>query len=335
MENEPRQNATPGKVFVTGASGFIGRALCDRYRALHTEVAGVDLHADPERGVVAGDLTRPDSWRQAMEGAELVIHTAAVVSNTATMDAAWPVNVRATADLLALCADVGVRQFIHLSSVAAYGFDFTETACESDPLRPMANSYVDTKIAAEHAVLACHATGGLECTIIRPTDVYGPGSRPWLMLPLEMMKVNRFLLPAHGRGIFSPVYIDDLVDGIVLAGSRPEASGQIFNLGDGSTPTCEEFFGYHARMLGHSGVRSTGTGVARLLAQSAGYLARLLGHQSELGRGTMDMLSRKAGYSIQKARDLLGYEPQVDLEEGMRRSREWALAEGIIHATVA
>jgi nucleoside-diphosphate-sugar epimerase len=335
VNREQGRQTIPGNVFVTGANGFIGRALVERYRALGAGVAGIDLHEDRARGVVSGDLSRPGKWQAALEGAELVIHTAALVSNTATMSAAWPVNVKATAGLLRLCADLGARRFIHLSSVAAYGFDFTDTACESDPLRPMGNSYVDTKIAAEHAVLACHAGGAVECTIIRPTDVYGPGSRPWVILPLEMMKVNRFLLPAHGRGIFSPVYIDDLVDGIVLAGSRPEASGQIFNIGDGSTPTCEEFFGYHARMLGARDVRCVGTGTARLLAQSAGYVARFLGHQTELGRGTMDMLSRKAGYSIQKARDMLGYEPRVNLEEGMRRTREWAVTHGIVPDAVA
>jgi nucleoside-diphosphate-sugar epimerase len=128
------------------------------------------------------------------------------------------------------------------------------------------------------------------------------------------------------------VYIDDLVEGIVLAGGRPEARGQIFNIGDGTTPTCEAFFGHHARMLGKSAVRSSGSGVARALAQSAGAVARLLGQQSELGRGTVDMLSRKAGYSIEKARDILGYEPRVDLEEGMRRTRAWALAQGMVPA---
>jgi nucleoside-diphosphate-sugar epimerase len=219
--------------------------------------------------------------------------------------------------------------------VAAYGFDFTATARESDPLRPMGNTYVDTKIAAEHSVLACHASGTLDCTVIRPTDVYGPGSRPWVVLPLEMMKAGRFLLPAHGQGIFSPVYVDDLVEGIVLAGSRPEARGQIFNLGDGSTPTCAEFFGYHAHMLGLDRVRSMGTDTARLLAQAAGSATRLLGGDSELGRGTMDMLSRRAGYSIDKARQVLGYTPCIDLEEGMRRTRKWAVARGIVPAVVA
>lgn len=322
--------STPTKVFVTGANGFIGRALVERYRSLGAEVSGVDFHADADRRIVAGDITQPEAWLEALRGSELVIHTAAVVSNTASMDLAWRVNTKATADLLAACAPAGVDHFIQLSSVAAYGFDFTTTARETDPLRPMGNTYVDSKIAAEHSVLACHASGALDCTVIRPTDVYGPGSRPWVILPLEALKAGRFLLPAHGRGIFSPVYIDDLVDGIVLAGNTAAARGQIFNIGDGSTPTCAEFFSHHAQMLGLSGVRCTDTRIARLFVQAAGSVIRLLGRESELGGGTVDMLSRRAGYAIDKAREMLGYEPRVELGEGMHRTRLWAIEQGIV-----
>ena len=319
------------KVLITGANGFIGRALSDRYRTQGAEVVGIDLSADPERGVIAGDLSRPGPWVEALAGVELVIHTAAIVSNTATMDLAWRVNVKATADLLAACAGAGVRRFVHLSSIAAFGFDFEEDVDETRPLRPMGNTYVDTKIASEHAVLACHGSGAMDCTIVRPGDVYGPGSRPWVILPLEMLAQGRFLLPAHGEGVFSPVYIDDLVYGILLAASAPEGRGQIFTIsGDGGV-SCKEFFGYHARMLGREGkLPAVSTRTALVIAETARRVYGLMGKPTELGRGTIDMLSRRAGYSIDKARRLLGYEPHVPLEEGMRRTAAWADAEGLV-----
>jgi len=335
MNTSNGNSRVPSKVFITGANGFIGRALARRYRDLGAEVGGVDFTADPEWGVVAGNLTQPETWCSALSGVETIIHAAAVVSNTATMDEAWAVNVKATADLLAHCVEAGVSHFVQLSSAAAYGFDFDTTAREDDPLRPMGNTYVDTKIASEHIVLASQAHGAIDCTIIRPTDVYGPGSRPWVVLPLEMMRSGKFLLPAHGEGIFSPVYIDDLVEGVMLATTRAEARGEIFNIGGGVAPTCNEFFGYHARMLGSAGPRSLATGTARLLAQSVGSVTRLFGGDSELGRGTVDMLSRKAGYSIDKAGQLLGFSPAVDLEAGMARTRAWALEQELIPAAVA
>lgn len=322
---------TPSRVFITGASGFIGRALARYYRELGADVCGIDFKADPEWGVVAGDLARTEDWCEQLQGVDLVIHTAAVVSNTATMDLAWRVNVKGTVDLLNACVDAGVKRFLQLSSVAAYGFDCPQEVSEDQPLRPMGNTYVDTKIASEHAVLACHAGGRMDCTIVRPTDVYGPGSRPWVVLPLEMIGKGRFVLPAQGQGMFSPVYVDDLVAGIALAAGREEGRGQIYNIGGGAPVSCEEFFGYHARMLNAGKtLRKIGTGTAIVMAETARHLARLTGTQTELGRGTIDMLSRSAGYSIDKARSQLGYEPEVDLEEGMRRTREWASHEGLL-----
>ena len=327
-------SANAGSVFITGANGFIGRSLAARYRACGWRVSGIDFAAQPDWGVIAADLTQPDTWLGALVGVDLVIHAAAIVSNTATLEKAWQVNVKATAELLAHSAAAGVRRLVYLSSVAAYGFDFQQTAHEDDPLCPMGNTYVDTKIAAEHCVLASHARGDIDCTIIRPTDVYGPGSRPWVILPLEMLKTGKFLLPAHGRGLFSPVYVDDLVEGILLASTRAEGRGQIFNIGAGTAPTCAEFFGHHARMLGQTSLRSVSTTTARMLAGTVGTLTRYFGGETELGRGTIDMLSRKAGYSIEKAGRLLDYQPAVDLDEGMRRTRDWALQAGLVSGVI-
>lgn len=325
----------PSRVFITGANGFIGRSLARYCREQGAEVCGIDFTADPDWEVIAADLNRPEQWQAMLPGVELVFHTAAVVSNTAPLDLAWRVNVKGTRDLLDACAEAGVARFVHLSSVAAYGFDFSETVAEDYPLRPMGNTYVDTKIASEHAVLACHAGGRMACTIVRPGDVYGPGSRPWVILPLEMMRAGKFLLPAHGQGLFSPVYIDDLVAGTVLAAIRSEGSGQVFNISGGIEPTCAAFFSHHARMLGSGPPRTLGTAPARVLARLAGALTRLSGGSSELGSGAVDMLSRKAGYSIEKAGRLLGYEPRVGLEEGMRRTEHWAVETGLISSTVA
>jgi nucleoside-diphosphate-sugar epimerase len=321
----------PSRVFITGASGFIGRALARYYREQGADVCGIDFKADPEWGVIAGDLARTADWSDQLQGVDLVIHTAAVVSNTATMDLAWRVNVKGTVDLLNACAEAGVKRFLQLSSVAAYGFDFPQDVTEEHPLRPMGNTYVDTKIASEHAVLAFHTSGRLDCTIVRPGDVYGPGSRPWVVLPLEMIGKGRFLLPAHGQGLFSPVYIDDLIEGIALAAGRDEGRGQIYNISGESAVTCEEFFGYHARMLGiGKSLRKVGTRAAIAIAEAGRHLAQLVGSQTELGRGAIDMLSRTAGYSIEKAHNQLGYEPRVGLEEGMRRTEEWVRAEGLV-----
>ena len=331
MEQNDDKVKTPRRVFITGANGFIGRRLARRYRDLGAELCGIDFKADPEWGVVVGDLARPDDWKDQLQGVDLVVHTADIVSNTASMDLAWRVNAKGTADLLAACVAAGVERFLHLSSVAAYGFDFPDGVTESHPLRPMGNTYVDTKIASEHATLACHGTGHMDCTIVRPGDVYGPGSRPWVVLPLEMIRDGKFLLPANGKGIFSPVYIDDLIEGIVRAAGMEASKGQIYNIGGAEGVSCETYFSYLARMLGQTKpLRSMGTRAAMLLVETARRAIQAFGGQTELGRGTMDMLSRTGGYSIEKAARELDYRPAVNLTEGMERTREWAASENLL-----
>lgn len=319
----------PKKVFITGANGFLGQALVQRYKQSGVEVGGLDISADPENNIIAGDLTRDGAWQQAMQGSDVVIHSAALVSNTAPYQKCWEVNVAGTRKVLETTATVGVSRFVQISSVAAFGFDYADGVDETAPLQPEGHPYVDTKIASEHVVLAAHGAGEIDASIVRPGDVYGPECRPWVIQSMEMIKAGKMLLPANGKGVFTPVYIDDIVDGIVLAASKVEASGQIFTMDGGEQVACEDYFGYLYRFLGkNEKPRSVGTGTAIFIAEAVGRFERLLGKPSELGKNTVGMLARKGGYSIDKARRLLGYDPRVTLEEGMQRVKQWLVAEG-------
>lgn len=217
--------------FITGANGFIGRALSSHLRERGDVVTGVDLTSDPAHEVFAGDLTEPNAWVGRIPAGAIVVHTAALVSNLPTLAEAWRVNTLGTRRVLDAAVAAGASRFVHVSSVRAFSdLGFPDGVTEAHPLRPDGNPYVDTRIAAEQAVLQAHAAGEIACTIVRPGDVYGPGSRPWTILPVEMIRANRCLLPAMGRGIFSPVYVDDLVAGIALAAQQPAGVGQVFTL---------------------------------------------------------------------------------------------------------
>jgi len=215
---------TASRVFITGASGFIGAALAERFVALGAEVRGVDVRADPSRSIVAGDIVQAGDWQAHAAGCDLVIHAAAIVSMRGNdPGAVWQTNALGTRHVLDAARRAEVARVVHLSSVTVFGFAFPDGVDESYPTQPNGVPYVDTKIASEALVLRAHAAGETVGTIVRPGDVYGPRSRPWTVLPVEELVRRRFILPALGRGIFSPVYIDDLVDGIVAAAGAPAA----------------------------------------------------------------------------------------------------------------
>jgi nucleoside-diphosphate-sugar epimerase len=143
-------------------------------------------------------------------------------------------------------------------------------------------------------------------TVIRPGDVYGPGSQPWVVRPLEMMRRGLFVLPAPGDGLITPIYVDDLVDAIVRALREPRAAGRAYTVWDGQAVTAREFFGHHARSLGRGEVRVLPAPLLRLAARAIG-----------AGPAAVTFMSRRAVFPNTRAREELGWEPRFSLERGM------------------
>jgi nucleoside-diphosphate-sugar epimerase len=320
----------PERVLITGASGFIGRRLADRYREMGSEVRGVDVQADPDHGVVAGDVTQPGPWEEQAEGCDIVIHTAAVLGFGGRHERYWKVNALGTGNVLAAATRGKVGRFVHLSSIVVFGNDFPDGVDESHPVRTTGSPYTDTKIAAEQAVLAAHAANDLTCTVVRPGDVYGPASIPWAVKIAEAVRSRPVVLPDGGRGILSPVYVDNLVDGVVLAASSPDAEGEVFTLTDGVGIENRKYFGRFCEWLGKPPPRSAPPALLKAATWPLEKAAELRGGESDLNPNTVAYLCRRGTYSIEKAREVLGYEPRVGLEEGMERMREWLEAEGFL-----
>ena len=291
---------------------------------------GVDLVASDADHVVAGSTLDPAPWASQLAGVDVVVHTAALVSNAAPLDKAWEVNVLGTQRVLRSAVAAGVPRFVHISSIAAYGFDFPDGVDESDPVRVSGYSYVDTKVNSEHVVLAADAAGDIAATIIRPGDVWGPASKPWTIIPLEMIGKGQLILPAHGSGTFSPIYIDNLIDAMVLAIASQDAIGQIFNLTDGYGISCADYFGRLARMAGGK-LRTLPTPAALLLTRvlgaigNAGWACPASSPRAPSKCSTaVEPIPSKSGATV------LGYEPRVSFDDGMARVEQWARTEGLI-----
>lgn len=306
----------PNKVVVTGGTGLVGKEILRAYRRRGIEAVGVARNANRSLGVESGDVCEASSWGHLLDGCSIVYHCAAVVSLVEKRDVAWTVNVKGTQRLINEAVRRDVKRFVYVSSVAAMGFESDDGADETWPLMPNGNSYTDSKIAAEHLCLAAHARGDIEVTIIRPSDVYGVDST-WIREPLNMMRARQFMLPNEGKGHFSPIHVDDLVAGMINAGENPKGAGEIFILASHGVTT-SEFFSYHWHWLGREGSPpGLPARALKALATAGGGLARALGAKTEMGSGAIAILCRPGGYSIAKARKILGFVPQVDLEDGM------------------
>lgn len=315
------------KVFLTGAAGFIGRALAERYAAAGHEVRGMDLVADAARGIVAGDITEPGPWQAHAAGCDVVIHTAAVVSfRMERPHEVWRANVLGTLHALEAAERAGAR-FVHFSSVTVFGFDFPDGADERHPVTLTGVPYPDTKIASEQVVLQAHVEGRVEATIVRPGDVYGPRSRAWAVIPATLIRDRRFALPDRGRGIFSPVYVDNLVDGVLLAAERPEAIGQVLTLSDGVGIANRDFFAPYAELVGRR-LPTVPTRLALAMAAGVERAARLRPGDNDVNPASVRYMLRRGTYSNAKARRLLGWEPAVSVEEGLVRTVDWLHANG-------
>ena len=317
------------KILITGASGFIGGHLMNSLKQDGKDVVGVDLKSDC-KDVIKADLSKPETVKDALKGCSIVIHTAAMVSNAMSDEEMWKTNVLNTSKLIKLAIECNVKRFVHISSIVVYGNIAEGKINEKIPANSVGGNYVHTKILSEHALLQAKLKNDIELVILRPGDVYGPGSRPWIIEPIKAIKNRQFMLPAKGQGFFRPVFIDDLVKGIKLACHAESASGEIINLSCEGYVTTEEYFTYHYQWLGKSKPLVVSTKTALILSIITTFIFKLFGRLNEASPATVHQLSTKSWYSIKKAQKLLGWRPETSLDNGMKVSKIWANDQGLL-----
>ena len=318
------------KVLITGANGFIGGTLMRYYQNQGQDVIGVDLVGN-DADILEGDISQPDTISHLLNECDVIVHTAALVSNAMQDSDMWRVNVLATRNLITAAKEHKVRRFVQISSVVAYGNSAEGELDENQPVHADGGSYVLTKLASEHVVLSEQANDDIEIVILRPGDAYGPGSRPWIITPLEAISKNQFMLPEKGEGFFRPIYIDDLVRGIATATSHPDAAGEIFNLSCEGYMLTKDYFAPHYEWLQKKGPMLVSTKLALRISSIASTMANLMGNLNEASPSTVMQLSTKSWFSIKKAEHILGWRPEVSFEEGMKTTHEWAKEQGLLN----
>jgi nucleoside-diphosphate-sugar epimerase len=320
-------------VAVTGVAGFIGDAVARRYADAGATVRGLDRrlpdpddpltpNADPRVEYLVGDVSRPADLRRLMAGADIAIHAAAIVAESGDWSDFDRVNAQSPRWAALAARDAGARSFVHLSSVMVHGFDFPSGIAEDGPLDHAANPYCATKIRAEHQLREIDVPGAFAVHIVRPGDVYGPYSLPWIVRPVQHMRDRTFLYVTGS--VINHVYIDNLVDAIqavVTAGDS--LSGVPVTATDGAATPARDFYGYYADLLG---VRFAPTVPGWLAEPAVGGLATLLPEglrrRLDLDRQSIRYLRRSNAYDTSRLRSL-GWAPRVDLAAGQERTAAW------------
>ncbi|HID34387.1 MAG TPA: SDR family NAD(P)-dependent oxidoreductase [Anaerolineae bacterium] len=324
-------------ILVTGATGFIGGHLARRLvqegarvRALVRSPRKAAALADLGIEIIPGDITDRDGVRRATRGASIVYHAAAWADEQGDRDAVWAVNVTGTQHMVDAAIAEGVARFIHLSSCAVYGSRQQMDIDESAPPRMTGRVYHDSKVAAEEVVFAAYRDHGLPVVVARPSQVYGPGSPQFTIRVIEAVKGGKVILVDGGKHFFKPIYIDNLIDALVLCATVDEAVGEALNLTDGGPVPWKDFFAAYGRMVGVTSFPSAPYPAAYVYAIFKEIMSKVTGKRSSINREVVKTFRSHNSFSNAKARRILGWEPAIDFEEGMRRTEAWLREQGYL-----
>jgi dihydroflavonol-4-reductase len=321
-------------VLVTGACGFIGGFLCKRLidegysvRGLAMPVECVDRLESMGCSVVRGDLTKPETIRGLCDGVDTVYHLAARVTYWGRRTDFYDAILEGTRHLLEERGGSAPR-FVYASSVVAVGLGRKHLRGyrETDPTRKVGIFYGDAKLEAERLLWRYHSAGKVSATVIRPTNVIGPGS-VWVRDAVDTLKRPFFPLIDGGKWSASLLYVENLVDALLLAGTKDEAKGQTYHVMDDYGVTWARYFSDIAALMGKPITRTTFLSipfsVAWPLSGVFGRASSVFGWKTTLTRHSVAMLGRNNELDTSKARRELGWKTRVSYKEAKERIRDW------------
>lgn len=301
-------------IAVTGASGFIGRALLNRLLDEGWRVR--ILTRDPKKwaeseflDVFTGDLVETRDWTAFLEGVDVLIHAAAEIRNP---DLMMEVNVQGPQRLLHAAVVSGVRRWVQLSSVGAYGTSVSGLIDENTSENPV-GPYEKTKTLFDHHLKNSDMHNGLQICIVRPSNVYGAGmSNQSLFQMMKMIRKGWFFYIGPPGASANYVHVSDVVNAVVLSATLPQAAGKTYNVSDWTTiEKMAQAMASGMRVMAPN--RRFSFRMMLLLAKMLKWVPRW-----PLTEARVRALSNGARYSTQLISEDLGWRVSVPVERGMQ-----------------
>ena len=321
---------------VTGSSGFVGKHVVSRLAESGVTVTALDIASSgtSEANVTEKtvDLRDRESVKKALIGADVVYHAASRVQTRKTgSDAVFDINVGGTQNLLDSCNELEIRKFVYVSSASVvYGGSDIEKGDEYLPYPTSFHApYAESKMKAEAMVLRENDRRGVYTCAVRPHIVFGPGDKRFFPAVLGRAKAGKLkAYVGDPKKLSDFTYIDNLVDGLVLAadalGAGGKANGQAYFVTNGEPTPFWEFVGKLLDGVGYARptfrVPFPIAFTTAAIREAVDALRGIPTSEESLTRFTIRYLTTHHYFSHEKATRDLGYRPRVDLREGIART---------------
>lgn len=311
-------------VLVTGATGFLGAALVTRLSQMGIMVRAMIRRPErasiiqnlPHVEVIEADLVQAATLPATVEGVTIVFHVGAALGGPLAHQRL--VNVDGTRALAKTASVASIQRFVHVSSIAVYGYDVRGLVHEDHPQQPGASAYNKTKSEAERVLLDVADQRDLPFSIIRPGMIYGPRSRAWSRSMFRLARIRPTPFVGNGTGSAHPIFVDDVVDLLIHCATHPNASGEAFHCTPDPAPTWREFLGAYAAVAGHKYWLGIPAPISRVVARLAEIILRSRHNPQDTLR-LVEYISSNVTYSMAKSHDRLSWSPRVSLHEGIER----------------
>jgi len=323
------------RAFVTGGTGMLGSHVCERLISDGHEVTALvratsDRSALEGLGVtfVEGSIPGDDeTLTRALARQEWVFHCAAMVDDWADREAMYEVNVTGFKALLDAADRESLKRFVYVSSMAILGMDAQIDLDETAPYVHTGDNYNYTKIEAEQLALG-YAKEGYPIAIVRPPYIYGPRDRQFFPRVTKALKEGIFKYVGDPETPFSLVYAENLAEAMMLAAENPKAVGEVFMITDGEPISRRELIETIADGLGYEKpTKRVPAWVARALCPVFELFGRLQKKTPLLNKFRLKFMATPLTFKIDKARNVLGYDP-VPTREGLARTIRWHQEQG-------